>query len=443
MKKIAFIAALALAASLAVVPSAHAATGPFTDVDSKTIATGGTFPIDIVQAKNGNLYVLDHAKPVVNVVNPKTGKQIKTIKLTSSKTFETAELAVLGNKVYALDEYLNKLFVIDATKNKVTKTVKLKETTAFSDPEVLAASNNGKYIYLGSHSGTEIQALNTKTNKITKHFDLSAILDYYPAEAEVTTLQVVAIACSDNDRYLYLSLEGTFAEDSFAFTAIYDTKKLKVTAVDAGEAWGTPNTKFYDIVNIGGGKVYRSVSTEVTDGKPFYIDVLDLSNPNKIVKVATINLPKNNVADKLLYSNGYLFATNPDQDGFTKYLPSPNTVQVIDTKTNKVVGSFKSTKTIMPIGIVSNDGKKLYFINGGSPDKGWKGQITTVNLLFPTSKITGANTLILHKSASMSSKTVGYVHKGEKVKVLKVTKTNWAKVKIGKRTGWIPKKYLK
>jgi hypothetical protein len=192
------------------------------------------------------------------------------------------------------------------------------------------------------------------------------------------------------------------------------------------------------------------VSTEKTDGDPFVVEVLDLSNPKKIKKIDTIPMPKNNIPYRFNYSKGYLFVTNPANDGFTKYPTSPDTVQIVDTaKKGKsaVVGSFKSKKTMLLEGKLSKDGKTIYYLSGGDDDPSWKGQISVAHLTFPKTvkyaKVTGAYVVKLHSKASMSAKVAGYVHKGDKVQVLSTTKTGWVKIKHGKKTGYLPRKFLK
>ncbi|MDR1833809.1 MAG: YncE family protein [Propionibacteriaceae bacterium] len=385
------VALLAIGLAPAVAPTgAHAATKPPVKVklDAKPYTTGGAFPYDIaVSPKNGNLYVLDHGKSLVSVLNAKTGKQIAKIKLTNAKIVEPNAIVAVGSKLYVLDGYRDRLYIISATKNKVVGTVKINTTANFDEPETLVASRDGKYLYIGAHISNRILVFDIAKKKVTHRYDISAALKAFPADAGVTGTQVVDIETSDNGRYLYLSLMTTFAVDTFSSVAVYDTKAKKVTAVESSEEHpiGVPNTEFYDLLNVGGDKVYRSVSTETTDGHPFYVEVLDLSNPKKIKSVDTIPMPKNNIPYMMLYSHGYVFVSNPDNDGFTKYLPSPDTVQIIDThKKGKkaVVGSFHSKTSELLVGALSKNGKTAYFINGGSLDKGWKGLVTVAHFTF-------------------------------------------------------------
>ncbi|MDR1790084.1 MAG: YncE family protein [Propionibacteriaceae bacterium] len=387
-----FVPALvaALLAGSAVAAPAEAAAPPVkVKVSSKVFKTGGTFPYDIaVGAKNGRLYVLDHDKPIVTVLNQKTGKQIAKIKLTNAKVYEINGIKALGNKVYVLDGYRHRMYVIDATKNKLVKTVILPHSeTTFDDPEVMEVSPDGKRIYIGPHYGTKILSYSVKADKVTAKYDISKIFKVFPAEANVTSGQVVDIATSDSGRYLYLSMMVGMSVDIFSMLAIYDTKTKKVTAVETSKdnPWGLGNTEFFDLLNVGKDKVYRTVSTEVEDGQPFYVEVLDLSNPKKIKSIDRVPLPKGNIGYKMLYTHGYVLVNNPDQDGFTKYLPDPLTVQIIDTKkkgAKAVVGSFSSKSNEMLVGALSKDGKTVYYINGGAPDPGWKGKVTVAKLSF-------------------------------------------------------------
>jgi DNA-binding beta-propeller fold protein YncE len=440
---------LGLAFGLSPAPVAVAAAKTISvSVDDQTMLTGGQFPIGVATGSNGLLYVVDHEKSVLSVVNPKTGKMVKQITLSDAETVEPNAVLAVGDKVYALDGYLNELYVVDVKKNKLVKTVKL-PVDGLQDPEVLAASKDGKKLYIGAHYSTFIQVVDTKTNKLTERYSLQKVLDLFPPDTEVSVVQTTAIAPSSDGRHLFLGLAAGFSGDMFALTGIMDTKTKQLTALDPTDdnPWGVGNTEYYDLVNVGKDIVYRSVSTEKVEHAPFTVDILDLSNPKQIKQIGSITMPARNIPYLMTYSKGYVFVTNPANDAFTHRPTSPDTVQIIDTAKRAVVGSFKSNSTTMLDGALSKDGKTIYYISGGDDDPSDPGQISVAHVTYPKTakyaKVKGAHVVKVHSKANMSAKTVTHVRKGQKVQVLSTTKTGWAKIKAGKHTGYLPKKYLR
>jgi hypothetical protein len=267
-------------------PAPAAAKPPKVTVAKATIPTYGKFPAAITLADDGLLYVADYTKPVVTVIDTSTDRRVGIIRVPGKTPTELADLAVTPGRLFILDSANAKLHIADTAQRKVVRTLSLKaKAGAFDTPERLVLAPNVRTLYIGAHYGKRLVTYNLVTRKLGRTYSLKPALKNFPAERHPGGTQLVDMAFSDSGRYAYLSLDTTWGEDAFAQVSVLDLKTGKILANESSKAhpWGTPNTEFYHVVNVGHDVVYRSVSTEVAAGDPFYVEALNLSKPRRIL----------------------------------------------------------------------------------------------------------------------------------------------------------------
>jgi YVTN family beta-propeller protein len=316
--------------------------------------------------------------------------------LTNPTTIDVGQLpnAVVisgaeGNQAYVTNYYDGTVSVIDTATNEVTATI-----SVGAAPRSLAASPDGSTVYVLNQDDSTVSVIDTSTSRVVDTIRVTVPTD---ESGSVSHLWDVAVG---RDRTVYVSASGgtisvidpTTHEVSGPYsvgpaaTGIVvspDGNRLYV----ATELWNsemmvvdTETMQVVDTVDVGFGYgYYYPIDAEFTpdgkpDGKRLYViagvqgEAAQMnSNPVLIVDADPTSPTYNQVIHGIAYPDTGLYpqsvAFNPD--GTRAYVSDAggNTITVIDTSTNQVIGSI--TVPLTPADgshdiAISRDGHWLY-----------------------------------------------------------------------------------
>ena len=330
----------------------------------QTTITVGTSPVDVAVTGSGSrAYVSNYYDNTVSVIDTNTNTVIKTISVGASPYNLAASPD--GTRVYVANQKANTVSVIDTNTNMVVATIAVPverprpEIGRFSYVHDVAVSRDGRYVYVTGTAGSgftstdgTVSVIDTTTN---------AVRGPYAAGTAAT-----GIAVSPDGSRLYVATElwnsNVMVMDTATMTVI-GTVDLGYFNYPIDGAFTPPDGKrLYMIAGAQG--------SEMAEGAVMVIDTDPLSGTYNQV-----------IGGLSAYELGIGFPADVvfSPDGGRAYVSDAggNTVAVIDTSTNTVVGTIATT--LSPASgsrhiAISPDGNTLYITDSAA------GSVVTVSV---------------------------------------------------------------
>ncbi|MBL4638293.1 MAG: PQQ-dependent catabolism-associated beta-propeller protein [Gammaproteobacteria bacterium] len=199
---------------------------------------------------NGNLYLSNEDDAKATVLDPKTGKIIKEIRVGLEP--EGVAVSPKGDIALVTSESTNMVHVIDTASHKVVANI-----LVAARPRGLAFNSDGSLAYVSSEIGNELAIIDTTTHTIIK----KVVLD-------IPKSKPMAIKISPDDKTLYLTT-GRAAK-----VAIINAETLELIAtVDVGKrVWGAELSR-------DGATLYTA------DGVSNTVSVVDTATQKKVMTI--------------------------------------------------------------------------------------------------------------------------------------------------------------
>jgi YVTN family beta-propeller protein/VCBS repeat-containing protein len=329
---------------------------PPTSPTTNSTVNVGTGPSGVVVLRNNNAYVVNYDSNTVSVIDTTTNQVVKTIDVGSGPLSVTAVDTTQRQRVYVSNSLSNTVSVIDPNTNTVIDTITVSiPPGVYENPEwgsfeyqdriaVVAASENRLYVnatdgtlrvYDTTNDGTTL--IRTDAPGVFNNLELSAdgkrlygtsagrLLVY--DTATMTPVNVVVGPGAGEESDFGRRLEYTNRVGNVALSR--DGKRAYVTYGVTILQSGVGGQPYGSFVTDASGKTWM-----VTGGYDA-VSVIDTDptsvNYNK--EIARILLPQG--TQDLAVSGNKLYVMNPDN----------KTVTIIDTATNRVVGSFTTDQS--------------------------------------------------------------------------------------------------
>jgi gliding motility-associated-like protein len=233
-----------------------------------------------------------------------------------------------GKKIFTYSAQTKAILVINTTTNSVENAISLNQALTYSP--LLQMSPDGTRIYVisgGTSSQSVLTVVNTTTNSVASTVNLSVKAGRMFLTANGTQLYV-----SSNDSGTFLGL------------VLYDTTTGDISTIS------TPAGMSFATISLDGKKAYFTQSTLVDYAYPYHI--MDIKTGN----VVPANLGFSYVATIIPNPNGEYIYFKERATG---------TIKVVSTKTDEVVGTIKQS-SVVGINVInqteqlSYDGSRLY-----------------------------------------------------------------------------------
>jgi len=255
-----------------------------------------------------------------------------------------------GKRAYVANSNGTTLSIIDTKHNRVMGTI-----GGFDGPSGVVITPNGKYAYVnnyggpggvGSGNGTTLSVVNLKTRQIVG----TVVVGQAPA----------ALAMSKSGKFVY-SINYVDGNPGTGTLSVIKTKNNSVVHTIPGlfGPFGiavTPDDKHAYVTNFGSNNFAPIGST---------VSVVRLHHHPKIIKTIALGIQPSGIA---ITPNGrHVYVSNYNTlyagPGFTNLTPGAGTVNIIDTRTNKVVAPTIEVGEAPNTVTVSSDGKFAYVTN--------------------------------------------------------------------------------
>lgn len=286
----------------------------------------------------------------VTVLNLKKNTVEETIHDTSFNEPFRISITPNGKRAYVANSDGTTLSIIDTKNNKVIGLIH-----GFDGPSGVGITPDGKHAYVnnygasqgvGSGNGTTVSVVNLKKKKIVKEITVG--------------LAPAALAVSPDGKYVYV-INYVDGNPNTGTMSIIKTKNNKVIATVHGffGPFGiaiTPDGKYAYVTNFGSNNFAPIGST---------VSVVRLFHHRKIVKTIDLAIQPSGIA---ITPNGrYVYATNYNTlyagSNFTNLTAGQGTVNIIDTRTNKVIPPTLAVGQSPNAVAISPNGKFAYVTN--------------------------------------------------------------------------------
>jgi YVTN family beta-propeller protein len=278
----------------------------------------GSNPVDVVVGGN-NVYVANFGSNTVSVINPATRSVIKTLSVASPYTLAAS---ADGKHVYVADNTsgvtgIDTVSVIDTTSNIVSAAIAIPDADSHNYGSDLVVSPDGSRLYVVNRYDETMSVISTATNTVVS----TANIGYAPGGY---------VAVTPDGTRLYAST------DDYGGVRVIATPTQTVTgAVDSLSPYGAYGLA----ISPDGKRAYVAAIWSNDGGNSSELQVIDTdpNSPTYNTVTAVISDPNGNTP----YEQGWVdVALSPD--GTRAYVTNldGNSVAVINTSTNAIIGTF-------------------------------------------------------------------------------------------------------